>query len=383
MSFRSRRGFMQGAAALPLALRAMAQGNAHGELLLVGTQTSGTSKGIYAYELNAASGELRQLGVAGEAANPTFLALAPNGKDVFAVNEIDSFADKNSGSLSAFRLDRVAAKLRLVNQVATGGGSPCHVAVDHTGTCVFVANYVGGSAASFRLEEGGKLSKAVSLFQYRGSGPDKARQTSPHAHRVTVSPDNRFVMVNDLGLDVIHVYRLDPRTGVMTPNDPPTWKAAPGSGPRALQFHPNGRWAYCVTEMSSTVYVLRWDAVGGILETVQELAMLPQGYHGETAGNDIVLDRAGRFAYASNRLDDFLATFDVAPEDGRLTLARRSSCGGKTPRHLALDKTGRWLLVANQLSDNLAVFARDATTGKLADAGKIFPLSRPQCVLFV
>jgi 6-phosphogluconolactonase len=200
---------------------------------------------------------------------------------------------------------------------------------------------------------------------------------------VTVSPDNRFVMVNDLGLDVIHIYRLDANTAKLTPNEPATWKAAPGAGPRALQFHPNGRWAYCVTEMKSTVNVLRWNAQTGALGTIQEVPLLPEGYTGETGAADIVFDKAGRFAYVANRLNDFLATFTVSPTDGKLTLLERTSCGGKTPRHLALDKTGRWLLVANQKTDNLAVFARDERTGRLAKDGKNFPLSRPQCLVFI
>jgi 6-phosphogluconolactonase len=386
MSVISRRRFIQSAASLPLATHgfaALAEMAAGGELLLVGTQTSGTSKGIYAYHFDPGSGELTQTGLAAEAKNPTFLVLAPDRRSVFAVNEIEEYQGKKSGAVTSFVLEPRAGKLDAVNSVATLGGGPCHVAVDKSGRCVFVANYSGGSAASYRVAPGGKLSEAVSFFQYSGSGPDKERQERPHAHRVTVSPDNRFVMVNDLGLDVIHIYRLDADTAKLTPNEPAAWKAAPGAGPRALQFHPNGRWAYCVTEMKSTVNVLRWNAQTGALGTIQEVPLLPEGYTGETGAADIVFDKAGRFAYVANRLNDFLATFTVSPTDGKLTLLERTSCGGKTPRHLALDKTGRWLLVANQKTDNLAVFARDERTGRLAKDGKNFPLSRPQCLVFI
>jgi 6-phosphogluconolactonase len=191
------------------------------------------------------------------------------------------------------------------------------------------------------------------------------------------------VLVNDLGTDQIRIYHLDSATATLTPNEPATWKATSGSGPRALQFHPNGKWAYCVTEMKSTVNVLHWTASAGTLETVQELPLTPEGYSGQTAGDDIVFDREGRFAYVANRLNDFLATFSVSPADGKLTLLERSSCGGTVPRHIAIDPSGRWLLVANQTSDNVAIFARDAKTGKLAKEGKSFPLSRPQCIIFV
>jgi 6-phosphogluconolactonase len=227
------------------------------------------------------------------------------------------------------------------------------------------------------------LSPAVSFFQYGGSGPDPARQKGPHAHRVTVSPDNRFLLVNDLGLDAIHIYRLDAATAKLTANEPAVWKSAPGAGPRALRFHPNGKFAYCVTEMASGVVALRWDAQHGSLETVQEVGMRPPEFQGTTGGSDIVIDREARFAYATDRFDDIVATFSISPADGKLTLLNRVSCGGKVPRHLTLDPGGHWLLVANQASDNIAVLGRDRQTGHLTEAAKSFPLSKPQCLVFV
>ena len=380
----SRRGFIFGSAALSVTGRGgfgLAKDSGAGRLLLVGTQTSGTSKGIYSYSFDPGTGELGAPGLAAEADSPTFLALAPNGRTVLAANELDKYEGKSSGAVSSYSLDRVNVRLTKVNEVASMGGGPCHVAFDHTGGSAFAANYGGGSAASFSVGEDGRLSDAVSFFQYTGSGPDPVRQKRPHAHRVTVSPDNRFLLVNDLGLDAIHIYRLDAGTAKLTDNDPAAWHSAPGAGPRALQFHPNGRFAYCVTEMASSVVVLRWDARPGVLETVQEVVMRPPDFQGTTAGDDIVIDREARFAYATDRFDDIVCTFSISPESGRLTLLNRTSCGGKVPRHLALDPSGRWLLVANQASDNIAVLNRDARTGQLT-AGKSFPLSKPQCLLF-
>ncbi|MGC2583201.1 MAG: beta-propeller fold lactonase family protein, partial [Acidobacteriaceae bacterium] len=206
-------------------------------------------------------------------------------------------------------------------------------------------------------------------------------QEGPHAHRVTVSPDNRWLLVNDLGLDLIHIYHLDPANAHLTPNQPPAWHAAPGSGPRALVFHPNGHIAYCVCEMGSVVNVLHWDTQKGTLHELQTISLVPEDYHGETAGCDIAVTRDGRFAYAINRFYDSAETFSIA-KDGKLTLLARSSCGGKTPRHLALDPTEGFLLVANQDSDNIAVFARDAKTGKLEESGKSYPRVKPQCLVF-
>jgi 6-phosphogluconolactonase len=359
----------------------VAQGMGVGRLLLVGTQTSGTSKGIYSYSFDSAAGELRLLGLAAEAENPTFLALALNGRTVLVANELDTYEGKSSGAVSTYALDRSRARLSKFNEVASGGAGPCHVAFDHTGRAAFAANYGGGSAASFAVGADGRLSPAVSFFQYSGHGPDQDRQKGPHAHRVTVSPDNRFLLVNDLGLDAIHIYRLDAATAKLTPNEPAEWRSSPGAGPRALLFHPNGKFAYCVTEMASDVVVLRWNAASGRLETVQEVGVRPPDFKGTTGGSDIVIDREARFAYAADRFDDIVATFAISPSDGRLTLLNRISCGGKVPRHLALDPSGRWLLVANQASDNIAVLGRDARTGQLA-AGKSFPLSKPQCLVF-
>jgi 6-phosphogluconolactonase len=375
----SRRGFIQSSAAVSLAARpwfAAAKAIDTRRLLLVGTQTSGTSKGIYAYAFDPATGELTQTGLATEAENPTFLALAPNGKTLFAANELDHI-----GEVSSFALDRTSSKLTKISQESARGSGTTHVSVDHTGRSVFAANYGGGSAASFAVSPSGELSPVVSFFQYTGKGP-RPQQNGPHAHRVTVSPDNRFLLVNDLGLDAIHIYQLDAATAKLTPHTPSEWKAAPGAGPRALLFHPNGKLAYCVNELDSTVNVLRWDAVQGALETIQTATYLPEGHQGPSAPSDIVIDKQARFAYVANRLDDFMVTFTISPTDGKLTMLERTSNGGKNPRHIALDPTEGWLLVANQSSDNIAVIARDKKTGRLASTSKSFPLSRPQCLVF-
>ncbi|MFZ0630714.1 MAG: lactonase family protein [Acidobacteriaceae bacterium] len=349
--------------------------------LLVGTQTHENSKGIYGYNWDPASGDLQGGDLAAASDNPTFLALDPVANFLYAANELDEFEGQKSGAVSAFAVDRAARKLRPINQVASQGAGTCNVSIDHIGRAAFCANYVGGSASSFYLHPDGQISDAVSHFQYTGHGPNAERQEGPHAHRVTVSPDNRWLLVNDLGLDLIHIYHLDPANAHLTPNQPPAWHAAPGSGPRALVFHPNGHIAYCVCEMGSVVNVLHWDTQKGTLHELQTISLVPEDYHGETAGCDIAVTRDGRFAYAINRFYDSAETFSIA-KDGKLTLLARSSCGGKTPRHLALDPTEGFLLVANQDSDNIAVFARDAKTGKLEESGKSYPRVKPQCLVF-
>ena len=354
----------------------MAAAKGSGEFLLVGT---GTKEGIYAYTLNPASGEMTQKGVAAPAMSPTFLAFSPDKKLLFAVEEVNRLFGTHGGGVMSFKFDAGSGALTKVSEVSSHGTGPCHVSTDKTGRCLFVANYSGGSAASYPVGAGGEIGDAASTFQYEGRGPTP-RQEAAHAHRATASPGNGFVLINDLGLDMIHIYRLNAGTAELTPNDPPQWKATAGSGPRALRFHPNGKWAYCLCELSSTLVLLHWDEGKGTLETVQEFPLSPN--KPTTGAAELVMDREARFLYASNRHDDFMATFRIAPESGKLTFLERSSCGGATPRHIALDPTEKWLIVADQDSNNLAVFARDAKTGKLAETGKTFPLSSPQCALF-
>lgn len=381
-----RREFLQGAAMAPMAAHEWwsRQGQeAKRRLLYVGTQTvKGTSQGIYAWHWDPDEGELHLAGLAAESDNPTFLALTPDAKYLYAANEISDFEGQKSGAVSAFEVDVAAAKLRPINQVSALGAGTTNVTVDHVGRAVFCANYNGGSASSFYINPNGQISDAVSHFQYHGHGPNPERQEAPHAHRVTVSPEDRYLLVNDLGLDCIHIYHLDPETAKLTPNEPPRWDAKPGSGPRALRFHPNGRVAYCVCEMASVVDVLDWNAKHGTFHQVQSISLIPEDYHGPTRGCDIVITRAGNFAYAANRDYNCLVSFTVDPKDGKLTFLARSSCGGKIPRHLALDPTEKWLLVANEESNNIAVFARDEKTGRLAESGKSFPQAIPQCLVW-
>lgn len=386
---------VQGVAAVSIAARAgrmVAEDLEKGKVLFVGTQTGApsTSEGIYAYRWDAGTGSLTSLGLAAKTPTPSFLALSPDGRFLVAANETEDFVPSTAGAggkgpgktggVSSFRVD--GSRLTFINSVAAEGPGTCHVSVDHTGGAVFVANYTGGSASSFQLGADGRLSAAISHFHYQGHGPNADRQEAPHAHRTTVSPENKFVFINDLGLDCVHIYHLDATTAKLTASDPAQWSAAPGSGPRALRFHPSGRWAYCVNELTSVVDVLGWDAATGRFTPVQKLEMLPGDFKGTARASEIVFERGGQFAYAAVRDNDFLATMVVHEGTGKLTLMDRGSCGGKTPRHIALDPSERWLLVANQDSDVISVFPRDAKTGKLGAAGPSTGLAKPQCLVF-
>ncbi len=361
-------------------------------MLFVGTGTNTGSKGIYAYQFDSTSGELKSLGLAAEAPSPSFLALSPDGQFLFAVNEIDNYqgapSGQKTGAVSSYSIGKTAGTLTLINTVASGGAGPCHLSTDKTGRVLLVANYTGGSAASFQIEWNGHLSNAISEFHYDstgvGPGQDKDRQEASHAHHATTSPHNRFAYINDLGLDCIHIYKLDAATAKLTPNDPTQWKAAPGSGPRVLRFHPNGQWAYCVNELSSTIDLLSWHPQTGALTLVQKTELLlTKDFKGISSAAEIIYDKKGQYAYASNRGDDFLMGFAIDQSNGKLSFPRQTSCGGKVPRHIALDPTEGWILVANQESNLIAVFRRDPQNGRLQITGPTAPLQSPQCLLFV
>jgi 6-phosphogluconolactonase len=377
----SRRSFLAKLSALALSVRTRGWAATPGGLIFAGTYTDkGTSQGIYGFHWDADAGTMTPLGLAAATVNPSFLALSPDRRHLYAVNEVDDYHGETSGSITSFVVD--GPKLQPINVVSSTGGGPCNIAVDFTGKAVFVANYGGGSAASFRVLPSGGLTKAVSSFQYTGHGADPKRQAAPHTHCTTVSRDNRYVLVNDLGLDHVSVYHLDPLTARLTPNTPPSYEALPGSGPRSFTFHPTGQWAYSLNEIASTLDVLAWDGERGTLSRIQNISTLPEGFTGSNTAATVAVDSAGRFVYASNRGDNSVAVFSIDDRRGTLKAVQHVDCGGKSPRHFALDPGNQWLLVANQDSSNIVVFARSPRTGLLTPTGNQYPLSFPVCLVF-
>ena len=338
---------------------------------------SNTAEGILAYDWDAATGELTAAGVAAKLDRVDWLTYSNDRKFLFAASEVHSFRGKPTGGVVSYRvagdgLEEISAQ----NAASVG---TCHIALDRTGKVLIAADYMGGGAASFLVTDG-KLSPAVWSEIYIGSGPNKDRQEKAHAHFAAYSPDNRFVYINDLGKDCIHIYKLEAETAKLTAAGSYTSKA--GAGPRTLHFHPNRRVAYSVNELDSTVDVLRWSAADGGLSLVTRIELLPVGYHGATRACDTVISQDGKFVYFANRDNNFLYSFRAEFASGYLTPIGRSNCGGKTPRNFVLDPTERWMLVANQDSNLISVFRRDPVTGKLADEGKSYPAAEPMRILF-
>jgi 6-phosphogluconolactonase len=353
-------------------------------LVYVGTYTTKQeSKGIYAFNFNPATGEFTPIGLVAETTDPSFVAVHPNAKYLYAVNEVGDFNGQKSGAISSFEIDRKSGKLKLLNQVSTHGAGPCYVSLDKDGRFVLVANYDGGSVATFEIEPDGSLSLAKGFVQHSGSGADKERQEGPHAHWIGVSPDNRYALVSDLGLDDVLVYKFDDVQGKLTPHTPPYAQVKAGSGPRHLAFAPNGKFAYLVTEMASTVIAFSWNAEKGTLNTLQTLPMLPKDYNGVKEAAEITVHPNGKFVYASNRGSaNSIAAFKVDGAKGTLTPIGIFPTGGKIPRHFTIDPTGKFLIAANADSNNLVTFKIDENTGALTPTGKEVSVPAPQCIAF-
>jgi 6-phosphogluconolactonase len=326
----------------------------------IGAYTLRRGKGIYTFRFSSATGKVTALSLAAETPSPAFLAVHPNRKFLYAANEHDGpdVAGKND-TVSAYAIDAKTGALTFLNKVSCRGEGPAHIVVDKTGKALLAANYRSGSLALLPILPDGRLGEATGFAQHHGVGP-KPRAEGPHAHGAAFSPDGRFALVADRGLDQVLIYRYDRRKGTLTPNDPPLFDATPGAGPRHLLFHPNGRILYELNEPGSTVTVLAYGAAGGTVRRLQEISTLPAGFTGTSATAQLQIDRAARFLYASNRGADNIAVFAIDPAQGTLTLVEHVSTQGKTPRDFSLDPTGRYLFAANQNSDTIVFFRVDA-----------------------
>jgi 6-phosphogluconolactonase len=356
-------------------------------LALVGTYTTKTeSKGIYAFDFDAATGTLTPKGVAAETPDPSWVVIHPNGKFAYAANE----AGKAS-TVSAFALDAKSGKLSLLNSLPSQGEDPCHLSFDKTGKFLLVANYTSGTVAVFPIQADGKLGEHTAVMKDEGTlGPNKERQEAPHAHWVETSADNHVAYVADLGLDRVFAYRFDSIKGVVSPirlpqsvppdaqiHDPLAMPLKPGTGPRHAAFSPNGDFWYILGELTSTVTALTG------FSSFQTVSTLPSGFSGRNDAAEIEVHPTGKFLYASNRGDDSIADFSIDPKKGTLTFVARVPTGGKEPRNFAIDPSGKYLLAENQFSNNIVVFKIDPKTGGLMPTGQVVDVPSPVDLTFV
>ncbi|HXC95727.1 MAG TPA: lactonase family protein [Edaphobacter sp.] len=362
----------------------------------IGTDTTkGVAKGIYQSHFDTTTGKLALPALAAATARPSFLAVTPVGmgsRFLYAVNAINDPA----ATATSFAIDPKSGALSQLGQVTSSGAGPAYISVDATGHSAFVANYFGGTVASYRIQPNGVLSQPVDRIDFKDSkkfgalGPNSTRQDSPHPHCVTISPDNRFLLVCDLGTDQITVLQIHPETGQLS--DPKSFtNDHPGSGPRHLAFHPNSRWVYGINEIDSTLDHYLWTATrfadnpqGLLVNTNTPVKTIAPDFPAEkNTAAELAISSDGLFLYASNRGEDTLVVFSIRTKDGKLEFLQRISCGGKAPRHFTIDPTNQWILCGNQDSATITIFRRDAATGKLDGPNQTVPLDSPLYTLFV
>jgi 6-phosphogluconolactonase len=347
--------------------------------VFVGTYTRGASEGVYVLQLDLTTGSLKKKSVA-VSDNPSFLAIHPNGKYVYAANEISNYLGKSAGAISAFSFDRKTGRLSLLNQQSSGGAGPCHLVVDQTGKSVLAANYGGGSVCSLPVGADGKLRPAATFIQHTGSSVNSRRQKEPHAHSINLDPSNRFAVAVDLGIDQLLIYPFDADKGMLTAGVVSVARVAPGSGPRHFAFHPSGQFAYVINELLLNVTVFAFDSKTGALTGQQVISTLPPGTGKTGSTAEVQVHPSGRFLYGSNRGHDSIVAYSIDQQTGRLTHVENESTGGRTPRNFGIDPTGRYLLAANQSTSNIVVFRIDQKTGELSPAGHEIEIPSPVCV---
>jgi 6-phosphogluconolactonase len=350
-------------------------------LVYTGSYSDAKHGGIQVFSFDLLSGALTNVGSASGVKNPSFLAIHPSHKSLYAVSETNEFSGEKVGSVAAFALDNKGVPT-LLNPQSSEGQAPCHITIDKAGKNALVANYGSGHVAVLPIGEDGKLGPSSCVIHHEGSSVDKKRQEGPHAHSINLDPANKFAFAADLGLDKIMVYKFDTAKGTIAPNDPPSTAVPPGSGPRHFAFHPSGKIAYVCGEMSSTVIVFNYDADKGLLRELQVLSTLLRETKGNSTGETQV-SPDGKHVYVSNRGHNSLAVFDVDDATGKLEAAGHCPAGGKSPRNFGIDPSGKWLIAANEDSGNVVVFKIDVKSGMLSPTGHEVQVSKAACVKFL
>jgi 6-phosphogluconolactonase len=377
MSFMSAASILLGTACMLLPVRG------EESLVLFGTHRSGHGIGFSVGRFDTDKGTLSQPEFVEEAQAPSYFVVHPDGKHIYTCNSINTYLDKPEGSISAYSVDAKTGRLTLLNRKPCGGSEPCYISLDRTGRYVLEANYNGANVSVFAIQPDGSLGERTAFMQQTGSSVNPQRQKHAYAHSIIVDPDNHFALACDLGADKVFVYRFNEKDGSLTTNDPPSVSLKPGSGPRHIVFHPNGKFVYVINELSSRILVLSWDSDKGVLTPTMSISTLPPGFSGPNTCAEIKVHPSGKFLYASNRGHDSIAVFLIDPGTGHLLLVERQPSQGRMPRNFTFDPAGKWLLVTNHDSNNAVVFSVDQQTGRLTQVGEPVTVPNPFCLRFL
>lgn len=350
--------------------------------LLLGTYTSGKSEGIYVYSFDTATADFQLMSTA-KISNPSYLAVSPDEKTVYAVAEdAETTRYGVGGSVNAFSFNNSNGTLTPLNQQFSGGKHPCYVAVDKTGSWLFVGNYSSGNLALFPLKADGSIDSVKQVMQDAGSSVNKDRQEGPHVHATVIAPGNDYLFTPDLGTDKIMIYHFDAANGSLSPAMPPFTAVQPGGGPRHFDFAPNQKYAYLVEELSGMVAAYKYK--NGKLKLIERVDAHPADFKGTRGSADIHVSPDGQYVYCSNRGDaNSITIFKINRKNGKLTVVGHQSTLGKTPRNFNFDPSGNFLLVANQQTDDVIIFKIDHSTGLLTNTGKKIAVPSPICIKWI
>ena len=348
-------------------------------LVFVSAFAPGEKGGIHAFGFDSDKGVLKPLHRTTEIQNPFFIALSPDKQFLYAI-DAEKFGGDEDENVAAFALEGRTGRMKRLNHQSARGTASCYLDVDATGKTVLVANYSSGSVAALPVKADGSLGGAASFFQHSGSSVDQSRQKGPNAHCFVISPDGKHALAADLGIDKIMIYSLDAATAKLTPNEAqPFVKLAPGSGPRHLTFHPNGKRVYVINELANTVTFFDWKSETGSLTEQQTISTLPSDFTGKSYTADLKVTPAGKFLYCTNRGHDSLASYRIA-DDGKLSLIGIQPSGGKGPQNLLITPDGRWLLCANMPGNNVVVFKIDSASGAIKAHGDPVEVPMASCI---
>ena len=350
-------------------------------LVFVGAYAGKPDEGISVYTLCDESGKLDPTSILCGQKNPSFVEVHPSGNYLYAVNEIGNYDGEKQGAVSSYSLDSQTGKLTLLNQQPTKGASPCHISISKDGKSALIANYTGGSVASYRIDCDGKLSPPVSFHQHEGSSVNPSRQKGPHGHAINLDPTNQYAFASDLGLDKILIYKFDTETSELKKHGHAS--LAPGAGPRHFAISSNGRFAYSLNELHSTITSFAFNSKKGTLSPFQTISTLPTGYKGGNSTAEIKIHPNGKFLYSSNRGHDSIAVFRIHEKLGTLTPIQEQKTGGNTPRNFNITPNGKFLLAANQRSNDITVLKLDPKTGLLSPTTHRVETPRPVCIRFL
>jgi 6-phosphogluconolactonase len=342
-----------------------------------GSHSAGPGKGFSLSHFNVESGALTKPEFLIEAKEPAYFVIHRDSKHLYACNS------GSPGELSAYAIDSATGQLKLLNQKPAGGSDPSYISIDKTGRYALAANYSGGNICVYEIQPDGSFGARTAFVQQTGKSVDLQRQTHAYAHSIIVDPSNRFVLVADLGVDKIFIYKFNEKDGSLSPNDTPFVTVKPGSGPRHVKFHPNGKWVYLINEMNSSINSYMWDGSKGTLKEFQNISTLPKDFTGANTCAELEVHPNGKFLYGSNRGHNSIAVFSINQTTGQLTLIQHIATGGNTPRNFAFDPTEKWIICTNQKSNNAVVFGVDGATGYLTQIGEPVEIPAPFCERFL